>query len=100
MSLETMELHGDDVVRVAEALSSATRFKMTRLLSKEKLDISTIAKRLGVSEAYASGEITQLEKLGIIKSTYARGKRGIRKVCELAVRRVIMNLTQGDEGAA
>lgn len=94
MSLKTMELQGDDAVKIAEAISSETRFRIIQLLSKEKLDISTMAKRLQISEAYVSEEITLLEKLGIIKTSYERGKRGIRKVCELAVGKIIINLIQ------
>lgn len=94
MPLGTVELHGEEALRMAEAIASETRFKILQVLSTERLDVSTIAKRLQVSEAYASGEITLLENLGIIKASYERGKRGIRKVCQLVIGRIVINLEQ------
>jgi len=88
----TLEPRGEEALKVAEAISSVTRFKMLRLLSREKLDISTIANKLHVSEAYVSEEIVLLEKVGIVRTTYQKGKRGVRKVCDLAVRRIVINI--------
>jgi len=87
-----LEPRGEEALKVAEAISSVTRFKMLRLLSREKLDISTIANKLHVSEAYVSEEIVLLEKVGIVRTTYQKGKRGVRKVCDLAVRRIVINI--------
>jgi predicted transcriptional regulator len=80
-----MVVAGEEAQKVAEALTSTT-LKMLRMLSEERLDISTIATRLGLSEAYISEQIRLLEDLKLIKVSYERGKRGIRKICESAVR--------------
>lgn len=72
---------------VADALTSAS-FKILQLLSRESLDVSTIAKRLRLSESYMSEQVQRLEEVKLVKVNYERGKRGIRKICELAVKRI------------
>jgi len=91
MPLKELTLTGEEALKVVQALSSETGFKILQLLSKEKnLDVSTIAKLLKLSEPYISEEIKLLEKLQLINVSYAPGKRGIRKICELAVEKVII----------
>ena len=87
MPLEEMVVTGEEALRVAEALTS-TSLRMLQLLSKESLDVSTIAERLGLSEAYMSEQVRLLEELKLINVVYERGKRGTRKICELAVKKV------------
>jgi len=96
MSLKTIEVQGDGILDIAEALSSRAKFRIVQLLSKESLDISTIAKRLQISEAYVSEEVTSLERHAIIRTSYERGKRGVRKVCTLAVGKIVITLASGD----
>jgi len=83
--LEEMVVSGDEALKVAEALNSTT-LKMLQILSQKRLDVSTIAVRLGLSEAYISEQVRVLEDLKLIKVGYERGKRGIRKICESAVK--------------
>jgi len=85
LALEEMVVSGDEALKVAEALNSTT-LKMLQILSQERLDVSTIAIRLGLSEAYISEQVRLLEELKLIKVSYERGKRGIRKMCESAIR--------------
>ena len=72
------------------ALSSQTNFKIMQLLSQEKLDVSTIAMRLKLSEPSISEGIKELESLQLVRIGYASGKRGIRKICELAIEKLIV----------
>lgn len=85
MTLEKMVVAGDEALKVAEALN-ATTLKMLQILSREQLDVSTIATRLRLSEAYISEQVRALEELNLIAVHYEKGKRGIRKVCESAVK--------------
>jgi predicted transcriptional regulator len=87
MPLEEMVVAGEEALKVAEALTS-TSFRILQLLSEERLDVSTIAERLGLSEAYISEQVRLLEELELIKVSYERGRRGIRKLCELAVKKI------------
>lgn len=80
---------GEEALKVAEALN-ATTMKMLQLLWQEPLDVSTISKRLGLSEAYISEQVKLLESLRLLNATYARGKRGIRKICSPAAEQVTL----------
>jgi len=83
---------GESALRIAEALN-ATTFKMLQLLAKERLDVTTISKRLELSEAYISEQVRLLEDLKLINISYERGKRGIRKVCDLAIEKITLIIT-------
>jgi len=50
MDLKNIELDADDttqIIKVAKAVGSLTRFQILQLLSKEELDISNLANKLG-----------------------------------------------------
>ena len=87
MSLKELTVTGSEALQVADALTSTT-YKILQLISTDQLDVSTIAEKLGFSEAYVSEQIRVLEDLKLIQVSYGRGKRGIRKICSLAVDRV------------
>ena len=80
---------GEKALRMAEALNETT-FKMLKLLWCERLDVTTISRRLALSEAYISEQVRILEDLKLINITYERGKRGIRKICESAIEKVTL----------
>ncbi len=88
-SKKEIVVSGDDALRVAEALT-ATTMKMLQLLWKEPLDVSTIGKKLGLSQAYTSEQVKLLEELKLLNVNYAKGKRGIRKICSPAVEQVTL----------
>jgi predicted transcriptional regulator len=88
LTSQELKISGQEALNLIKELSSITSFKILQLLSEENLDISSIARRLKLSEAHISGEINRLQNLQLIKVNYAPGKRGIRKVCELAVRQI------------
>lgn len=92
MSSKELTLKGEEALKVARALSSKTGFQILQLLSKDKLDISTIARLLKLSEPHISEAIKAFEDLRLINISYAPGKRGIKKMCELAVEKVTIVL--------
>jgi len=85
-----LKLADEEAKKVAHVLSSETCFRILQLLSKEKLDVSTIARRLKLGEAHISGAVNLLEDLRLINVNYASGKRGIRKICEVAVEKILI----------
>ena len=89
MELGEIVVTGEEALRVADALTS-TSLKILQLVSDKRLDVSTIAKKLDLSEPYISDQVRTLEDIKLIKVGYERGKRGIRKLCELAVGRIII----------
>jgi predicted transcriptional regulator len=84
-----MVVSGEEAVKVADALT-ATTMKMLQLLWDEPLDVSTIGKKLGLSQAYISEQVKLLESLGLLNVAYVTGKRGVRKVCSPAVEQVTL----------
>jgi len=80
---------GEEALKVADALT-ATTMKMLKLLWDEPLDVSTIGRKLGLSQAYISEQVKMLEELKLLNVTYIPGKRGIRKVCSPAVEKVTL----------
>jgi len=89
LALEEMIVAGEEAIKVADALTTSS-FRILQLISEERLDVSTIARKLKLSEAYMSEQIHRLEELKLVKVSYEPGKRGIRKICELAVKKIIM----------
>jgi predicted transcriptional regulator len=88
-SKKELVVSGVEALRVADALN-ATTMRMLQLLWKEPLDVSTIGKKLELSQAYISEQVKLLEELKLVNVTYARGKRGIRKICSPAVEQVTL----------
>jgi predicted transcriptional regulator len=84
---------GEKALEVAEVLN-ATTLLMLQILAHERLDVTSIAKRLELSEAYISEQVRALEELKLVNITYERGKRGIRKVCESNVDKIIILTSQ------
>ena len=84
-----MVVLGEEAVKVADALT-ATTMKMLQLLWEEPLDVSTIGKKLGLSQAYISEQVKLLEGLGMLNVAYVTGKRGVRKVCSPAVEQITL----------
>ena len=88
---EEITVSGEDALRVADALNSAS-MRVLQLLLKERLDISTIADRLSLSQPYISEQIRKLQETNLIRVSYERGKRGTRKICELAVKKIVIEI--------
>ena len=68
-------LEGEKARKATRAFSSETCYRILQLLAKESLDVSTISRRLKLSEAHVSGEVSLLQDLKLIKVNYALGKR-------------------------
>ncbi|MFW9830316.1 MAG: ArsR/SmtB family transcription factor [Candidatus Thorarchaeota archaeon] len=88
---ERFEVSDEDVPRVAKALSSTTRWRIISLLRDKSMDVSRIAEALKQTEANISAQVKILEQAGLIKSHYEPGEHGVRKVCEPAVKQIIIN---------
>jgi predicted transcriptional regulator len=82
----------DNISKVAKALGSVTRWEILGLLKDKKMDVSRIAITLNQTEANVSAQVKILERAGLIKSHYEPGEHGVRKVCELAVDKIIIKI--------
>ncbi|MDR1287498.1 MAG: helix-turn-helix domain-containing protein [Treponema sp.] len=67
--------------RVLRALSSGVRLRILELLQNTELNVSEIARRLGIPQSTAATSIITLEEAGLIDSRNANGVKGGQKVC-------------------
>ncbi|MBN2157341.1 MAG: ArsR family transcriptional regulator [Candidatus Lokiarchaeota archaeon] len=88
----TIIVVGDNVEGIASALKSETRREIIKILRKEPLDVSRLAAKLNQTEANVSAQIQQLQKAGLVKSRYEPGDHGVRKICEVQIDRIIIEL--------
>ncbi len=85
----TLYVRGIEYInRVANVLSSKTRLKILKLIREKERDIGEIAEFIGQSKANASAQIKRLEDIGLIKTSYKPGQRGVKKVCWTNIREV------------
>jgi predicted transcriptional regulator len=90
---DTLELNDEkQIITLAKALSSPTRYNIVKLLLDKEMDISSIAKRMKQTEANTSAQIKYLERAGVLDSRYEPGAHGVRKVCKTKVRKIILNI--------
>ena len=74
-------------MEIAEVLN-ATTLKILKIARENPVNISTIAKNFGLSEAFISETVRALEDLGLVSITYERGQRGISKISTSAVEKI------------
>ena len=88
----SITVKGDEwIERVCAALANPTRLKILRLLKDKELSLEEISEALGQSKANVSTQLRRLEEVGLIECKYEKVK-GVRKICKLAVREVIILL--------
>ena len=80
------------IARIANALASETRAKILDMLLEGPADLDDIAREVGQSKANISSQIKKLESVGIIKARYLPGQRGIKKVVELNIKKIVFIL--------
>jgi len=83
------------IAMVASALSSETRARILDYLRKGPVDLEELARAVGQSKANISSQIRKLENVSIVRSRYAPGSRGIKKIVELNADRVIFHFRKG-----
>ncbi len=87
-----LKVKREDIAKVSKAIGSTTRWEILKILKERKMDVSRIAEMLKQTEANISAQIKILERAGLVRSTYEPGEHGVRKVCELTVNRIIIEI--------
>jgi predicted transcriptional regulator len=67
--------------KVLRALGSEVRLRILELLQNQELNVTDIAKKLGIPQSTATTSILALEEAGLIDSHTANGVKGGQKVC-------------------
>lgn len=81
MLIKELRFRLKEIIEMVEAFYSETSFRTLQLLSKNKLDISTTAKRLKLTR-HISEEVNRLQNL-LIKVTCAYGREEFKKFVSL-----------------
>ncbi|BEP18267.1 hypothetical protein PYJP_16190 [Pyrofollis japonicus] len=76
------------IYRVCSALASPTRIKILMELLRREADVGEIADMIKQSKANASTQVRRLEEIGLVRSEYRPGVRGVRKVVKTAVKEI------------
>jgi len=72
-------------IAVLECFASVTRVTIIELLGERPRNIKELAEQLGVSSAIVTKHVQKLEDAGLVRCESTAGKRGMQKVCHLAV---------------
>jgi len=79
-------------VAVFECFSSETRLHMLELLDDRPMNIKELAEAVGLSSAIVTKHVQKLEEAGIVRTDTIAGKRGMQKLCRLAVDELTLQL--------
>lgn len=90
-----MELKlNNNALHVLKALASDTRIKIIEQLSTNKLNISELSEKTGLSNAIIGKHIRILEDAGIVKTETVPAKSGTQKIVILKIDRVNIHFPQ------
>lgn len=78
-------------IKLFECLSSDTRVKVIELLGKRPMNIGELAEALHVSSAIMTRHIASMEECNIVHTESIPGKRGLQKLCHLAVNEITLS---------
>jgi len=77
-------------MKIFQSLSSETRIQILELLTEGPKNIGELANILGISSAITTRHISLLEEAGIVKTENIPGKRGLQKLCHIAVDEIVL----------
>ncbi|MDH7556084.1 MAG: ArsR/SmtB family transcription factor [Candidatus Methanosuratincola sp.] len=83
-----LTVEGENIAKVAMALSSPTRIQILNFIKYKEVDMQEIAELIKQSKANASAQMRILEEVGIVKTSYKPGIRGVKKVCSTDVKEI------------
>lgn len=87
-----LTVSGRKALQLIKALSKGVSFKIMKTLKRRPLDVSTLSKKLNLSQPYISQCVSDLQHLGLIEVNYEPGKKGTRKVCTGKISRITIEI--------
>jgi predicted transcriptional regulator len=88
--VSVLTVSGLKASRLIDDLSKGVSFRIMKALRLGPQDVSTLSKRLNVSQPYISQCVNELERLGLIDVDYEPGKKGVRKICKKKISKIII----------
>lgn len=77
-----------------ECFSSETRVRMIELLDAQPMNIKELSVALELSSAMVTKHVQKMEEAGILRTESKTGKRGVQKICSLALDSVTLNFRE------
>jgi predicted transcriptional regulator len=88
--VSVLTVSGLKASRLIDGLSKGVSFRIMKALRRGPQDVSTLSKRLNVSQPYISQCVNELERLGLIDVDYEPGKKGVRKICKKKISKIVI----------
>ncbi|AWR94353.1 ArsR/SmtB family transcription factor [Acidianus brierleyi] len=90
-----MEINVDDpeeILKIAEALSSITRINILKILNESPKSITELSEELKMTKGNISNQVALLENAGLVDIEYQNGVKGIKKIIKTKYNRIIISL--------
>ena len=81
----------DSITKLASVFSSEMRVRMYILLLSERLSVTDLANRLGISPPTTSKHVARLEDAGVINVEYAHLDGANKKMCSAKYEKIGIN---------
>jgi len=82
----------EDILKLAEALSSLTRLNILALVSEEPRSISELGEALLMTKGNVSSQVSALEAAGLVETFYLAGRKGVKKLVKAKYSTVMIKL--------
>ena len=82
----------DEAIKVCNALCVPSRLTILRHIAKKPKFIVQIAEELNMTVAAVALNMNILEEAGLVEIRYEPGDRGTRKMCKLAVAKIVIEV--------
>ena len=82
----------ENAFTLLKSLASKIRLDILDLLKDKKLNVSDIAKKLGIPQSTVSTNLKFLEEAGLVKVEIASGKKGAQKLCSPCYEEIVFQL--------
>jgi predicted transcriptional regulator len=83
----------ENAFTILKSLASKIRLDILDVLKDKKLNVSNIAKKLGIPQSTISTNLKFLEEAGLVKVEIAPGKKGAQKLCSSFYEEVVFQLS-------
>jgi predicted transcriptional regulator len=92
VSVELVLSDVEEILRVAEALSSVTRVNILKLTSREAKSVTELSEELRMTKGNVSSQISLLEGAGLLEVTYTEGVKGLKKLVKSKYDKITISL--------
>ncbi len=82
----------EDILRIADALSSMTRINILKIVAESPKSVTELSEELQMTKGNVSSQLAVLESAGLIDVEYSNGIKGVKKIVKNKYDKIIINL--------